>query len=192
MSLIDAYRGRRRRVAPALTSTRCLLCPVGTEPFPDREALYAHLLDVHPQVEAAGPQHVIGTVVRTIEVSSPSTAWAQLDLHLLVQDDSTGALTLVHLIVAPDIARRLAGDVAVQASPANLTRAAERIVRGVRDRAAGRVEPRPVAAEDAACPDDPDGLHHVGCGCDYQSPDDPPPPVARPRWLRWLQGTGER
>ena len=30
------------------------------------------------------------------------------------------------------------------------------------------------AAADA-CPDDPDGQHHVGCGCDYTSPDDPEP-----------------
>ena len=26
-----------------------------------------------------------------------------------------------------------------------------------------------------ACPDDPDGVHFVGCGCDYASPDDPGP-----------------
>lgn len=30
-------------------------------------------------------------------------------------------------------------------------------------------EPDP---DDDACPDDPDGVHHVGCGCDYASPDD--------------------
>ena len=26
---------------------------------------------------------------------------------------------------------------------------------------------------DQVCYNDPDGLHHVGCGCDYTSPDDP-------------------
>jgi hypothetical protein len=30
-----------------------------------------------------------------------------------------------------------------------------------------------------ACPDDPDGVHFVGCGCDYASPDDPGP---EPEW----------
>jgi hypothetical protein len=36
--------------------------------------------------------------------------------------------------------------------------------------AAGLPEvPRPVFAdEDDACPDDPDGLHHTGCGCDAE------------------------
>jgi hypothetical protein len=32
-----------------------------------------------------------------------------------------------------------------------------------------------VLAELEACPDDPDGLHHAGCGCDHASPDDPQP-----------------
>ena len=33
--------------------------------------------------------------------------------------------------------------------------------------AAGLPEvPRPVFADEDACPDDPDGLHHVGCGCE--------------------------
>jgi hypothetical protein len=31
-----------------------------------------------------------------------------------------------------------------------------------------------VADDESVCPDDPDGQHFVGCGCDYTSPDDPP------------------
>ncbi|WP_116996326.1 hypothetical protein [Desertimonas flava] len=30
--------------------------------------------------------------------------------------------------------------------------------------------------DEQTCPHDPDGQHHFGCGCDYQSPDDDPPP----------------
>jgi hypothetical protein len=37
----------------------------------------------------------------------------------------------------------------------------------------GIVAPAP-PEDEGVCPDDPDGLHHAGCGCDYASPDDPP------------------
>ncbi len=35
------------------------------------------------------------------------------------------------------------------------------------------VRPPEEPADDDACLDDPDGLHHVGCGCDHSAPDDP-------------------
>lgn len=31
--------------------------------------------------------------------------------------------------------------------------------------------------EDEACMEDPDGVHFIGCGCDYTSPDDPNAPA---------------